>query len=269
MKGEQPPIEAVARAHAATAAEAYADLGRYLLALPGEAWGGRSGCSAWTIRDLAGHVVGEAVWFPTLVRGVTRGERPLPNAVYEALKTLPAAELADRMEQAAMDIPPAVAGATPAQLQQTVDVGFTTLPLWQATALPMIEAVYHHWDARAGREPEATIPPCRAGPLAVLLVEAAPLIAHQDGAVAAPGRYLFEVGEGVGRMTVAVQDGQVRVERGAPGTPDVTLQLSADRYVRLLAGRLDLARALDRGEVQLEGERDRALALTRVFAGIG
>src|SRR2546428_10067446 len=137
MKGEQPPIEAVARAHAATAAEAYVDLARYLRALPAEAWGGRSGCSAWTIRDLAGHVVGEAVWFPTLVRGVTRGERPLPNAVYESLKTLPAAELADRMEQAAMDIPPAVAGATPAQVQQTGDVGLTTLPPWQGPRPPL------------------------------------------------------------------------------------------------------------------------------------
>jgi uncharacterized protein (TIGR03083 family) len=269
MTGEQPPIEAVARAHAATAAEAYGDLARYLRALPAEAWGGRSGCSAWTIRDLAGHVVGEAVWFPTLVRGVTRGERPLPNAVYEALKTLPAAELADRMEQAARDIPPAVAEATPAQLQQSVDVGFTTLPLWQATALPVMEAVYHHWDARAGREPEATIPPSWAVPLAALLVEVAPLIAQRDGALAAPGRYLFQIGDGVGAMTITVQEGQVRVERGALGPPDVTLHLSADRYARLLAGRLDLARALDRGEAQLEGERGRALALTRIFAGIG
>jgi uncharacterized protein (TIGR03083 family) len=269
MTGEQPLMEAVARAHAATAAEAYADLAHYLRALPAEAWGGRSGCSAWTIRDLAGHVVGEAVWFPTLVRGVTRGEPPLPNEHYEALKTLPAAELADRMEQAARDIPPAVAEATPAQLQQRVDVGFTTLPLWQATALPVIEAVYHHWDARAGREPEATIPPSWAVTLAALLMEAAPLIAHRDGAVAAPGRYLFQVDDGVGAMMVAVQDGQVRVERGAQGTPDVVMQLSADRYVRLLAGRLDLPRALDSGEVQLEGESGRALELTRIFAGIG
>jgi hypothetical protein len=200
---------------------------------------------------------------------VTRGERLLPDAVYEALKTLPAAELADRMEEATQDIPPAVAEATPAQLQQSVDVGWTTLPLWQATALPVMEAVYHHWDARAEREPEAAIPPSWAVALAELLVEFAPLIAHRDRAIAAPGRYLFQVGDGVGAMTVAVQDGQVRVERGAQGPPDVTLQLSADRYARLLAGRLDLARALDRGEVQLEGERDRALDLTRIFAGIG
>jgi putative sterol carrier protein len=70
-------------------------------------------------------------------------------------------------------------------------------------------------------------------------------------------------------MSVAVQGGQVRVERGAQGPPDVTLHLSADRYARLLAGRLDLARALDRGEGELEGERGRALDLTRIFAGIG
>ena len=125
------------------------------------------------------------------------------------------------------------------------------------------------FQAKSLPEPEATIPPSWTVTLAVLLVEAAPLIAHRDGAVAAPGRYLFQVGDGVGAMMVAVQDGQVRVERGARGTPDVVLQLSADRYVRLLAGRLDLARALDSGEVQLEGERGRALELTRIFAGIG
>src|SRR5438105_6290671 len=93
MTGEQPPIEAVARAHAATAAEAYGDLARYLRALPAQAWSERSGCTLWTIRDLAGHVVGEAVWFPALVRGVTHDERPLPNEVYEALKALPTEEL--------------------------------------------------------------------------------------------------------------------------------------------------------------------------------
>jgi hypothetical protein len=154
-------------------------------------------------------------------------------------------------------------------MQETVDVGWTTLPLWRATALPVMEAVYHHWDARAAREPEAAIPTSWAVALAEMLVEFAPLIAHPDGALAAPGRYLFQVGDGAGAMTVAVQEGQVRVERGALGPPDVTLHLSADRYARLLAGRLDLARALDRGKVQLEGERGRALELTRIFAGIG
>jgi alkyl sulfatase BDS1-like metallo-beta-lactamase superfamily hydrolase len=143
------------------------------------------------------------------------------------------------------------------------------VPTVPSTSKPVIEAVYHHWDARAGREPEATIPPFWAVPLAALLVEFASLIAHRDGAIAAPGRYLFQIGDGVGAMTITVQEGQVRVERGALGTPDVTLHLSADRYARLLAGRLDLARALDSGEVQLEGGRARALELTRIFAGIG
>ena len=102
---EHASIEAAARAHAATAAEAYADLARYLRALPAQDWGARTGCSAWTMRDLAGHVVGEAVWFPILVRGVTRGEHPLPNEVHESLKTLPPDELADRMEQSARRTP--------------------------------------------------------------------------------------------------------------------------------------------------------------------
>ncbi len=94
-------IETLAHAYAETAAEAYEDQARYLRSLPGDAWDGPTGCADWTVRDLAGHVVGEAVWFPTLVRGVTQGAAPLPDERYQSLKTLSAARLADTLEEAA------------------------------------------------------------------------------------------------------------------------------------------------------------------------
>ena len=126
---------------------------RYLRSAPEDAWSGPTGCARWTLRDLAGHAVGEAVWFPNLVRGVTQGEPPLPANHYESLKVVPAAQLADTMEEAARSIPPAIDAATADQLHKTVDVGFTKLPLWRATNLALIESVLHNWDASVGAMP--------------------------------------------------------------------------------------------------------------------
>jgi hypothetical protein len=55
--------------------------------------------------------------------------------------------------------------------------------------------------------------------------------------------------------------------RGAPDLADVMLALPVEAWVRLVWGRLDLARALDAGIVRATGERERALALGGVFRG--
>ncbi len=96
----------------------------------------------------------------------------------------------------------------------------------------------------------------------------APLVASKEGASAAPGRYLLQVGDGVGPVTIIARDGRVTLERDAVGTPDVTLLLTADQYARVVAGRLDLARATEQGDITVEGDRSRALSLNRVFQGI-
>ena len=96
----------------------------------------------------------------------------------------------------------------------------------------------------------------------------APLVASKEGAPAAPGHYLLQVGDGVGPVTVSARNGRVTLESGATGTPDVTLRLTADQYARVVVGRLDLARATEQGDVTVEGDRSRALALNSVFQGI-
>ena len=85
----------------------------------------------------------------------------------------------------------------------------------------------------------------------------------------AAGRYLLDVGDGVGPITVIAIDGAVTVERAQGGNADVTMHVTADQYMRLLAGRLPLRSALDKGEVTVEGDRTRAENLNRLFAGVG
>ena len=88
MIEQQHTVEERARSFARTASAAFQDQAAYLGALPDEAWSDRTGCAAWTMHALAGHVVGEAIWFPHLVRMVTDGTPPLPTGIWEELKRL-------------------------------------------------------------------------------------------------------------------------------------------------------------------------------------
>jgi hypothetical protein len=213
--------------------------------------------------------VGEAVWFPNLVRGVTHGEPALPPGTYEELKRLAGPALADRMAAAARDLMAAVDGATSAHLEQPVDFGPARLPLWQVLGVCLLEAVVHNWDARVGRDPRATIPAPWALSLAGVLTPFVPMLAHAEALSTAPRRYLLAVGDGVGPITVTAGEDQIQAQSERGGTPDVTVHLTADQYVRLLTGRLPLGLALDLGEVTFEGERTWAEELNQIFAGVG
>jgi uncharacterized protein (TIGR03083 family) len=261
-------IETLARTWAHTASEAYRDQAEYLRALSGEEWRGPTACTEWTVYDLAAHVVGEAVWFPNLVRGVTKGEPPLPSELYREMKSWPLERIVDTLARAADELWTAVDEADIDHLQQVVDIGWTRLPMWKSTQVSAAEAVYHNWDLRAPRQPDATIPLPWARHVAVGMAELAPFFAHQQGIVEAPGCYLLQVGDGIGLVTIIAANGQFTVEEGTRGVPDVKLSLTADQYLRLLAGRFLLAPAIERGEVQVEGDPRRSSALNRIFQGV-
>lgn len=269
MEAYSASIVDLARTYARTAGEAYGDAATYLRTLQEADWDGPTGAREWNVRVLAGHIVGEAVWFPNLVRGITRREKPLPQEHYEELKLLPGVELANTLENAARDLPTAVEAASAEQLGQEVNVGFARMPLWQATYVPLFESVYHDWDLHAGREPDATIPTAWAQTLATRAVEFAPLIMHQDAARQTSGEFLLQVGDDVGPITVTIEAGLASIERGATGAPDVAIWLTADQYVRLLAGRFDIAADMAQSGLRVEGDNARASVLNRLFAGVG
>jgi len=267
MTPSTPSPRDLAGGWAITAREGFTDAARYLRSIPLDEWNGPTGCTKWTIRDLAGHIVGEAVWFPNLVRGATRGEPAHSMQLYEDLKKLPEEELTDRIDASAAEIEFAIAEATPDDLHKEVDLGFTKMPVWQATSISAFEGVFHNWDARAGREPDTKIPTPWAQQVAYSMVEMAPWFAHRTALAGAQGTYLLQVGVGVGPITVSIQGDDLTVTQGATGTPDVTLHLDADQYVRLIAGRLKLDSEQGK-QVQIDGDRGKLGGLGRVFAGI-
>jgi uncharacterized protein (TIGR03083 family) len=253
--------------YASTSAEAFRDNADLVASLGATEWQNATGCAKWDMRALEGHIVGEAVWFPHLVREVVDGEPPLPGEVWGELAQLPGDELASRIRGAADELVHNVENASPDDLQKPADLGWMTIPLWQGLFVAVMEGVYHNWDARASRDPRAAIPTAWALVLAERMPVMAGFLARQEELHDAKGRYLLEVGDGVGPVNLKV-DGQVVVEGGSVSSPDATLNLSADQYVRLIVGRFPLGPAIDRGEASLSGDRRRAESLNHVFKGI-
>lgn len=250
------------------AADGFQSVAQYWRTVPNDAWKGPTGASEWNMRVLADHITGEAVWFANLVRGVTAHEDPLPGKIYEEMKAWPIERLAGAVEESGEALRSAIGEAGPDAMRATVDMGFEKLPLWRATYVSLAEAAFHGWDARVGRDPEATIPRDWALQLVRGIEWFAPSVAHRAAAERGPGHYLLRVGDEVGPITVAVEDGSIALQPGEVGQPEVAMSLTADQFVRLIAGRLDLGRLIERGAVRVEGDSVRVPVLQRIFRGI-
>lgn len=268
MATQQIDTEAFARDNLRTAGEAFGSAADFLESLSESDWEATTGCEKWNMRTLADHIAGEAVWFPNLTRNAIRGEDMYPASVYDDMKSWPTDTLIGRLREAAAGFATALDGASVADLDKSVDLGFATQPLWQATYISTMEGVFHGWDTRATLNPDATIPTAWALTLARGIIDVASFVAHRKGIESSTGTYLLQVSDGIGPVTVTARDGQLTVEPGAVGTPDATLALTADQYVRLIVGRLKLDSGRKRDRVSISGDRERAMGLNRIFGGI-
>ena len=80
--GEQQEQQELARSWGHAASDAFHASAAYFRTLPDDAWSGPTGCADWNERVLAGHIVGEAVWFPNMVKSATAGELSHPDGVH-------------------------------------------------------------------------------------------------------------------------------------------------------------------------------------------
>jgi uncharacterized protein (TIGR03083 family) len=260
--------EDLGRSWGHAASEAFHASAAYFRSLPADAWSGPTGCAEWDERFLSGHILGEAVWFANLLKGVTDGEPAHPASLYEEMKAWPPERQSARLDEAADELQAGIDAVSARYAQEIVDLGWTRLPLWRSLYIVLMEGAYHDWDTRAGRDPSTTIPTPWAVELAKGIDFSAPLIGHHDAVVGASSRYLLQMGDSAGPLTVVAEDGKLTAEKGAHGAPDVTLYLTADQGVRLVAGRFPPLSPVERGEVRAEGDRGRIEELSRIFSGI-
>jgi len=234
-----------------------------------------SACTEWAVRDVAAHLTDGAERAAVVARAAVEGA-PVPQYSREerdqrmhALRSLPGEELAARLERGTSDTYEALEAADETALRDTV-VPLAAGPhtLQQFATQRLVETSLHAWDVRAPRDPAAALPPDSAALAVDFLLWRVPRQAKGDRAPARMATCLWQLeGPGGGPATLTVRDGQATAARGAPPAPDLTLTLPVEAWVRLVWGRLDLARALDAGTVRTAGPREQALALGRMFPG--
>src|SRR5579872_5809282 len=120
----------LSRAWGYTASDAFRASAAFFRSLPEDAWGGPTGCAEWDQRYLCGHILGEAVWFPNTLRGIVQGEAAHPASLYEEMMEWAPERQARRMDEAAGEIRAVIDVALPDHADDTVDVGWSRVPLW-------------------------------------------------------------------------------------------------------------------------------------------
>ncbi len=273
MATEQETIEhlqAVGRAVQREAAAMAADWRRR----DDAAWEAPTACSAWTAREVAAHVTDGAERAVVVARAALAGE-PVPQydtaerrRRHAALRSLPGDELADRLERDLAAVFQTLNGVPAATLHgTTVSLGGGPHTLAQFADQRLVETALHAWDTGGGRDRDATIAPESAAAMTDFVLWRVPRLAHAADGRGTALRYRCELeGTGGGPITLDIGPDRVTATRGgADASPALTLPVEA--FIRLVWGRLDVPRALDRGVVRTQVPREEMLALSALFPG--
>ncbi|GAB3534964.1 maleylpyruvate isomerase family mycothiol-dependent enzyme [Phytohabitans suffuscus] len=205
---------------------------------------GPSGASEWDISQVLSHLgSGAEINLATLqaaLDGHPNPGRDFNLSVWDRWNAMSRRDRADgflRSNEAATARYESLDAATREALR--VDLGFLPVPVDVATAARMrlSELALHSWDVRVGSDPHATLAPDAT---AALLEAASGMLAWTSRPEALGGR------EAVLRVTTTDPDSTftlhlaepVSVDPAAPQTPDGTITLPAEAWLRLVAGRL-------------------------------
>jgi uncharacterized protein (TIGR03083 family) len=264
-------VQAVARAVRAEAAAMAADWTRRDAA----AWEAPTACREWTARDVAAHVTDGAKRAVDVARSALAGETvPQYNTAerrrrHAALRELPGDELATRLQRDLDAVFRQLDGVPADTLHNTtVNLGGGPHTLAQFADQRLVETALHAWDIRAGSDPDATLPPESATAMFDFVLWRVPRLAHLPAPTSLAPRYLFELdGPGGGPITLEVSPDRVAATRTRASDADATLALPVEAFIRLVWGRLDLPRALDRGVIRTDLPADQVLPLSALFPG--
>jgi len=236
------------------------------------AWDAPTACPGWQAKDAVAHLIFGGQYFDAATRAVVSGAAAGgadPNqreAIMAELAARPREELLGELERLTTSYADYVDGLEADALARPVTLPFATLPVWQLPSIRLNELAIHHWDIAAGTNPIARICPGALPGLVPVVLNAAPMLAHGDKQ---DGAWQLDIDAPMGGpQTLRVHGGQVSLQPGVADDAKVRLRLDGDALIRLAWGRLDLARAIDNGQVQVEGDREQALALQRMFPGV-
>lgn len=227
-----------------------------------------SAAAEWDVSQVLGHLGSGAEISEAVLRAALDGK---PNPGMDYFKSVWARwdsagrrERADGFARASAALTELYESLAPRD-DLRIDLGFLPEPVDLATAARMrlSEFALHAWDVRAGSDPSAVLAPDATAHLL-------PVVAQMAGMLGKPGaldgaRSVIRVTTTAPEEVLALRLGdRVSIGGEAPDSPDGTLSLPAEAWVRLVTGRL--GPRYTPADVTATGAADLEL-LRRVFPG--
>ena len=268
---EQPPIDTTVREAIRVGREEVAALVAELRAGGDANWDAPSYCKGWAVKDAVVHTVRAVTLLGGNIRAVLSGQPPPLSEPERAadlgrqLLAQPREQVIGELQRVYEDFAEYVETLDVAALAFPVQLPFGTFPVWQIVVVILNELVVHHWDMRAGQQPNARLNAEAVPALVGLGVGGVGLLGRGEKV---DGTWQLDVdAPGAGPLTLQVQGDQVTSRPGPAQNPAARLGMDGEAFVLLVWGRLDLAQAIDSGRVRVDGDRGRAMALQRLFPG--
>ena len=80
------------------------------------------------------------------------------------------------------------------------------------------------------------------------------------------GVILFDLsGEGGGKWTLTLADGEAKLEEGEATSPSVTLSMAAQDFVAMTSGELNAVAAFMQGKIKVSGDMSLAMRLQNIL----
>jgi uncharacterized protein (TIGR03083 family) len=249
----------------------HANLLAYLEQLPLEGWTEPSACRDWQVYQVVSHLGSQPEIHAAALRSGLRGAPPMTDeerkAIWAHFDSLqPGQVLAEyrRTNGAYIEL---VDWLTEAELGQKIPWFLGDTPLAGVLAARLNEQTLHSWDIRSVRDPSATLTADNLPTLLDFNQAALGRLAKPERAPTLHGQtiqlLLHEPDEA---LVLQVGPHGVTTTPGQAASADLTLELPAEAFLRLIWGRLDLAQALASGQARLD-RPEAAAELQALFPG--
>ncbi len=261
-------------------------LGDFLAGLDQEGWARDSACGDWMVGDVAAHLTqGAYNWASGITRAVagdadppqgqralSPGERGSGATAQQAIEYRQRAgeeELLKSFNEGYRQLNQLLSGLGDDDWGKPCFHRRGVLPVHDYVALRLQELAIHGWDIRSAFDQAAGLAeeslPALVGRVPRWLTNTF----AADPGLPAPLRFRFDVaGPAPVHQDVLVNRDSFRLEPVADAPADITFRCGTSNYLLLIYGRLNQDRAMQAGNLEIEGNRELAAVFGSLFQGV-
>jgi uncharacterized protein (TIGR03083 family) len=251
----------------------YDDLLAYLERLPADGWTEQSACADWRVYQVASHIgSGQLInrsRFEAGLRDADALTEEQRKAIWAHFDSLDPDEMLPAFRKANDEYFELIDSLSSEELSRFIPWLIGSVPVATALAFRLNEQALHSWDIRWARDRRAALSPTAAPDLLDLNLSptsVSGLVKPERAERLSGSTIQFVLSEPDGATTLELHGDGVVVSHGRGAGSDLTVELPAEAFIRLLWGRYDVPAGLRSGQLRLS-RPELADALSALFPG--